>query len=173
MNTIQSVKQDIANEVFLQAGLLIDGQRIGDEFVGINIVKRKRNFSRSYYSPRGPLKIVVTIGDFSADGARTYKERQNGTFNIKKIAESLITIRNNKLIQRRRERRTADVRSNAVQQRNLTLSLLGGDRSEYSSTVEVNRHNYLESKITVIATPENAEKLAKVLAYAEELGIAV
>ena len=175
MHTKESVEQDIANAVFLKSGMILDGDRLGNEYVGLHVDKRvKQTQTRGrYYSSRGPMKIVVEVGRFGGDSPRSFKERKNGTFNIAKIVERLIEVHNGKIARRERIRVEDNSRTNAAVMRLLALSLLGGERSEYSQTVSVTRYNMLESKIVVKATSENAEKLAKVLAYAEELGIAV
>jgi len=172
-NTKQSVEQDIADAVFKQSGLVLEGNRLGDEYVGLDIDKRSKRVGRHFYSDRGPMQIVVTVGQFGSESPRTFRERQNGTFNINKIVDRLLEIRIGKIVRRKRQRENENSQTNAVEQRRLALSLLGGNRSEYSNTVEVSRYNQLQSKIVLKATAENAEKLAKILAYAEELGVIV
>jgi len=172
-HTVESLEQDIANAVFKESGLVLHKSHLDNYDVGF-VINTENLYHGNSYRPYKRNVVTATVNKWNY-GAKTYtfRMRKNGTFNIAKIVERLTEARSKIIAEHRRAVQNSNSRANAEEQRRSALSILGGNRSEYSSTVEVTRYNSLSSKITLAANAENAEKLAKILAYAEELGVSV
>lgn len=162
---LSEIEQQLANEVFLQTGLVVQNNHsvcetrnryCNVEGLQIEIEGPRRSF---YHFDAGKLHTTIKVGGIMNDiRPRTFRQKKDGTFNFDKICTAIVEELDGIV---RRDRKREQERKQSKSAYN-SMKELNKKYGEYEwSPLSVNRFNKLEIKLTGDA--ERMEKILKLL----------
>ena len=162
------VERDIANSLFNNHSLVLDGNKVGDVTIGIEIYEITRYSGMYHAFSRKTGRHAVKVGGylFGDDRPVTFKQKKDGTFNIDGIANKLAEMRTYTLARQER-RANAEKNRKTADQRAKTLRKKFG-MWEYSSTVSAAKHG---DKLEVRLNNLTVAQATSILEAAKNAGI--